>query len=107
MTTKIVRNAEFMLKLAKQASAARAVQNQLESAARLNAFETEREKDLNELFEQIAASAQRGAIRMFFNQNELLKDNEIQSYLSMKGFSISSNCIEWFSPLTPKDAELR
>jgi hypothetical protein len=77
MTIKIVRNAEFMLKLAKQASAARAVQNQLDNAAHLLTFETKHEKELNELFEQIATSARRGAIRMFFHDNKLLKDNEI------------------------------
>lgn len=107
MSTKIVRNAEFMLKLAKQAAATRAVQNQLESATRLKAFETEREKELNELFEQIASYARHGAICIFFHENQLLKDIEIQRYLSKKGFTINSNSIQWSSPQPPKDEELR
>jgi hypothetical protein len=107
MSTKIVRNAEFMLRLAKQASVTRAVQNKLESAAHLKAFETAREKDLNELFEQIASYARHGAVWMFFHENQLLKDIKIQRYLSKKGFTINSNSIQWSSPQTPKDDELR
>jgi hypothetical protein len=61
LTTKIVRNAEFMLKLSKQASASLAVQNHLDRVAHIKImFETKHEKELNELFEQIAASAQKG-----------------------------------------------
>jgi hypothetical protein len=107
MSTKIVRNAEFMLKLAKQASATRAVQNQLESAARIQTFETEREKDLNQLFEQIASYARHGAICMFFHENQLLKDIEIQRYLIKKGFTINSDSIQWHDPQNSKDTELR
>jgi hypothetical protein len=107
MSTKIVKNAEFMLKLAKQASATRAVQNQLESATRLKEFETEREKDLNELFEQIASYARHGAICMFFHENQLLKDIEIQRYLIKKGFTINSDSIQWHDPHKSKDTELR
>lgn len=107
MSTKIVRNAEFMLRLAKQAAATRAVQNQLESAAYINAFENEREKDLNELFEQIASYARHGAICMFFHENQLLKDIEIQRYLIKKGFTINSNSIQWHDPQKSKDTELR
>jgi hypothetical protein len=95
-----------MLKLSKQASALMAVQNHLDRVAHIKMFETTHEKELNELFEQIAVSAQKGSIRMFFNQNELLKNAEIQSYLSLKGFTVLHNCVEWYNPLPAKDVDL-
>ena len=107
MSTKVLRNATFMLSLSQKAAASRAVENHLENAAALKKFEEERAVELDTLFSSIAESAQKGAIRMFFHTNTLLEDKEIQRYLSMKGFSVSSNCIEWFSPQPVKDAELR
>ena len=107
MSTNVIRNAKFMLRLSEKAAASAAVERHLEQAASLKKFEKDREVDLDNVFTSIATSAQKGAIRMFFYENKLLEDKDIQKYLAMKGFSISHNCVEWFHPVSSKDADLR